>query len=137
MIAVVYNQKIARRRATLDVIMAHQFYPHIIADRRKFIALREQGHLAQWAAPEKASSDEAALIKTVLNHHELVAIGIRRKTLHKKIYKEWLRTGVVKDWIESKPFVAQLRHNTKNKKVFCEFESLAKKWANKSERDQV
>lgn len=134
-LVVSYNQKIARRRATLDLIMLHQSNDGIVKDRKRFIQLRDKAHLAQWAAPDKADSEEATVIKSVLNHYELVAIGVRQKTLHENIYKRWLRSGFVKDWIESKPFVVQLRQNTQNHKIYCEFESLARRWANKKEKE--
>jgi len=65
------------------------------------------------------------------------AIGIREKTLNGRLYKRWTRTTLVKDWIACKPFVMQLRQNTSTPTFFCEFERLAKKWANRSEREHI
>jgi len=62
-----------------------------------------------------------------------VAIGIQHSTVDGIIYKAWCRTTHVNDWLAIKPFVAQIRLNTNNAKLFCEFESLAKKWANSAE----
>ena len=104
--------------------------------RRKFVELREKGNLEQWATKEKLASPEAALIRAVLNIYELVAIGIDKHTLDKKIYRNWYRTSLVKDWITLKNFVRvyQMEHNPK---LFCNYEDLARRWANENERKHV
>lgn len=128
---------VARRRATLDVIMQEQTHDGMLAVRQRFIALRDAGHLVAWAAPDKAASAESTDIRSILNRYELVAIGINEKTINPRIYKRWCRTTLIKDWTACKPFVTQLRQNTANPKFFCELETLAKKWAINSERDHV
>ena len=104
--------------------------------RKAFVALRSKGHLAQWAAPEKAHSDEEATINNVLNRYELVAIGIQQGTINEKIWKRWLRTGTVQDWIAAKPYIAQIRQN-KFAALYCEYEKLARRWATKDEMPNI
>jgi Domain of unknown function (DUF4760) len=134
---VIWTQRVASRRATLDLIMMEQSDPRYIRERRHFIRLRDQGNLVQWAPPANSDSVETAAIRAALNGYELVAIGIFQSTLNTKIYRQYCRTTLVKDWIACKPFIVQIRHATGNEKYFCEYEKLAKKWATKAERLHV
>jgi len=117
--------------------MIEQTNADLIDNRKKFIKLRDAGHLVQWAAPDKSGSDEAALIRAALNRYELVAIGIFGGTVDGDLYKGWCRTTLVKDWIACKPFVVQLRQSTQTSTYFCEVEKLAKEWASASEKNHV
>jgi hypothetical protein len=136
-LTILWNVRIASRRATLDLVMAEQSEDGLIRERTEFIKLRDAGHLAQWADPVKSSSDESAIVRATLNRYELVAIGIRRRTLDEKLYKRWCRTTLVGDWMACKPFVMQLRQNTQAATYFNEFEALVRKWATKGERPHV
>ncbi|WP_315807316.1 MULTISPECIES: DUF4760 domain-containing protein [unclassified Bradyrhizobium] len=126
-------RSVARRRAMLDLIMAEQSNEFLIAERKKFIALRDAGHLVKWADPAQAGSAETFTIRTILNRYELIAIGIKERTLDKRVYREYARTTVVKDWTAVKPFVVQMRQTTQTPTYYCEFEKLARAWANHSE----
>jgi hypothetical protein len=126
-------RSVARRRATLDLIMAEQANEFLVKSRKAFIELRDAGHLVKWADPAHAASVEAFTIRTVLNRYELVAIGIGESTLNGRVYKEYARSTVVKDWTAAKPFITQMRQTTKTPTYYCEFENLAKKWANHDE----
>jgi hypothetical protein len=125
---------VARRRATLDLIMSEQSAELLVNIRQKFLALREIGHLVQWADPLQATSDESKTLRSILNRYELVAIGIKEATLDERVYKNYIRTTFVTDWIACKPFVVQRRQTTKNAKLYCECESLAKQWASEAEK---
>src|SRR5579862_2851556 len=74
----VVTRRVARRRATLDLIMQEESNPDLIKQRTEFVRLRDAGHLAQWANPEQTASDKTAVIRSVLNRYEMVAIGIRQ-----------------------------------------------------------
>jgi Domain of unknown function (DUF4760) len=131
------NARIGKRRATLDLILIEQTSPQMLDGRQKFNRLRNQRMLVKWADPEQSASDEAIAINAMLNRYEIVAIGIAESTLNERIYKKWIRSSFVYDWIESKPYVMQLRHTRSHPTLFCEFEALAKKWAIKDECDKV
>jgi hypothetical protein len=135
-ITIIHSARVAKRRATLDLIMFFQSNKELMDTRKAYIELRDKGHLAQWAAPEKAGSDEQAIINNVLNRYELVAIGIHERTINERIWKRWLRTGTVQDWIAAKPYIAQLRQN-KFSALYCEYERLAKRWASRDEAPHI
>jgi len=97
------TRKIARRRATLDLIMSHQSNEFLYKQRQEYIVLREAGNLVQWAAPDKAASEQQSILRAALNRYELIAIGIKEKTLDGRVYKKYTRSGLVKDWRACKP----------------------------------
>jgi hypothetical protein len=125
---------VARRRATLDLIMAEQSTEILLTTRQKFLALRNQEVLVKWADPAQAASDETLVLRSILNRYELVAIGIKEKTLNARVYKDYARTTVVKDWIACKPFVVQRRLWTSTPTLYVEYENLAKAWAKPEEK---
>jgi hypothetical protein len=132
-----WNVRIARRRATLDIVLNEQTHETAIKERTQFINLKRKGDLSSWAASNHADSPEVETIRAVLNRYELVAIGIRQSTLDEKIYKRWCRTTLVGDWRAMKPFIVQIRTVNSIPSLYCEFEALAKKWANASEKPYV
>jgi hypothetical protein len=96
---ITWNVRIARRRATLDILLNEQTHDTTIKERTKFIDLKKKGDLSSWAASDKVDSPEVETIRAVFNRYELVAIGIKESTLDEEIYKRWcarlsLGTGV-------------------------------------------
>ncbi len=134
---ILWSKRIACRRATLDIVLSEETDPSTIEQRTEFVKLRDAGHLSQWASPDKTHSDNSAILRSVLNRYELVAIGIDKGIIDEKSYKKWCRSTLVKDWIECKAFVMQIRHNASVPTFYCEFETLAKRWSNKEERQHV
>ncbi|WP_097175066.1 DUF4760 domain-containing protein [Stappia indica] len=129
-----WMNRIARRRASLDIVLSEQTDPRTINERTEFVKLRDAGHLSKWADPANTHTQESATLRAILNQYELVAIGIQQKTMDEKVYKGWCRTTLVKDWIACKALVMQLRENAKVATYYCEFERLAKRWATKDEK---
>lgn len=133
-ITIIWNNRVSRKRATLDMVMAEMMDPTQIDQRREFVKLRDAGNLVQYSTPEKSNSKEASYIGDTLNTYELIAVGIKQGILCEESYKSWARTTVVKEWVACKPFVAQIRHVAKVPTYYCEFEALATKWANATEK---
>jgi hypothetical protein len=133
-ITVFWMKHLACLRATLDIVLTEQTDAGTIEKRTLFTKLRDEGHLSKWADPKNTHGTEAATLRAVLNRYELVAIGIKRGTLHEDSYRAWCRTTLVKDWTACKPLVMQLRQNDQTDTYYCEFEALAKKWATPAER---
>ena len=128
------NRKIARRRATLDLIMAQQSNDFLIRSRHDFIVLREAGNLVQWAVVDSVVTAQQTTLRAAINRYELIAIGIKQKTLDGSVYKSYARSGVIRDWLACKPWVMQMRQTYSTPAYYCEFEKLAKKWATREER---
>ena len=114
--------------------MSHQSNEFLYKQRQEFIALRDAGNIVQWAALDKAASEEQSTIRAALNRYELIAIGIKEKTLEGRVYKRYTRSGLIQDWRACKPWVMQMRQNHSVPVYYCEVEALAKKWATRQER---
>jgi hypothetical protein len=132
--SILWNLRIARRRATLDLLINEQTHETPLAERTAFLKTKHDGDIAKWAAPTNAGMPQGVALRAVLNRYELVAIGISKGTVDEGLYKNWCRSTLVGDWIAVRPFVTQLRTNTRSWAVFCEFEALAKRWATKDEK---
>jgi hypothetical protein len=118
-------------------VLSEQTDPEHVAQRTKFVTLRDEGNLSKFADPENTHGEDAATVRAVLNRYELVAIGVSSGTLDSKSYKKWCRTTLVKDWTCMKPLVMQLRHNASTPTYYCEFEALAWSWATKDEKRHI
>lgn len=127
------TRNVARKRAILDMIGDEQTNPYLVATRTKYLKLRLAGHMVQYAKPELVDTDDAATVRSILNRYELIAVGIRNKTLHEKVYREFWRTTLVRDWIALKPYVMERRTLVNSPKAYEAFEALAVSWATKSE----
>ena len=130
-------RRIARRRATLDILLIEETKPEMTKQRMDFNVLRQQGSLSQWATPENINSENTALLRTILNRYELVSIGVHQGIIDEESYRTWCRSALVKDWTICKPFVAQLRQTTQTPALYDEFEKLARRWANAQEKPHV
>jgi hypothetical protein len=136
-VSIIWARLIAKRRATLDLLINEQSHETAIKERTAFLTIRKGGDLSRWATADKENSPEAEVLRATINRYELVAIGIRKGIIDEKLYKLWCRTTLVSDWRAVKPFVVQLRSNNKTPTTFCEAESIAKRWANKEEKPHV
>lgn len=132
-ISAVVTRGVARRRATLDLIMSEQTTGLMIEIRKKFLALKRDDHLVKYAMADQMTSEEAAVLRATLNRYELIAIGIRENTLNSRVYKSYGRSTFVGDWIACKPWVVQRRQTMNNPKLYEHVEALAKKWAKPGE----
>jgi len=136
-LVIIWNVRIARRRATLDILINEQTHSTTITERTDFLKIKATRDVLQWTTDDKAGSPQLETIRAILNRYELVAAGIKCKALDAKLYKHWTRTTLVEDWIAFKPLVVHVRAKNGNPKLFCEFEAVAKKWAKNSERELI
>jgi hypothetical protein len=136
-LSIAWNVRIARRRATLDLLINEQTHETPLSERTEFLKTKSAGDIAKWASPANESLPQAVTLRAVLNRYELVAIGISEGTIDRRLYKRWCRSTLVHDWQSVKPFVTQLRTNTRVWSVFCEFEALARRWATKAEKPHM
>jgi hypothetical protein len=128
-----FNQRIARRRATLDVIMTEETNPGLLDIRHKFLEIKSAGNIVQYAEDTNKSLPEAIVIRNMLNRYEIIAIGIKNNTLDKKFYKSWFRAAFVRDCKDLKTYINSLQREH-NPKAYCAFCELAKEWATPDEK---
>ena len=123
------QRKIARRRATIDLLARKEWDKYYLEDRKEFNRLRNDPKgLVHWASTSYDETDEKSIIRNILNYYELIAVGIKEGTLDEEAYKRWFRSTLIKDWKQAKAFIMEVRRNTNAPTIFCELEELAKKW---------
>lgn len=125
-------QAAARTRATVDLILHTQTNESHCSRRNKYLALRagDDGIAALVPHAHKAGKDNesAAIVREILNHYEMVAIGIDTGIIDEPMYMRYYKSTLVKDWEECQTFIQNLRKFEKSNSFYCEFEKLAKKW---------
>ncbi len=137
LIAIVYSRRIASKRTSIDLLLHEETDGLYAKQVSEFNRIIRAGNIIQFLAADKLSGDEVTIIRNVLNRYELLAIGIFEKSINENIYKRWTRSRLVDDWIKCKPFIMEIRRQTERQTIYCEFEKLARKWADKRERDRV
>lgn len=122
------NRKIARQRATVEMLSRGLGDTHESVKRAKFIKLRDE----DVSLKDHASGDtvKADLIRECFNRHELMALGIRENILDEDLYHRWFRSTVIKDWkaATDQEYIEWAKAETNTDKVYCELQWLADKW---------
>lgn len=125
----VYNAKIARRRATVDLVMHMRQNQALIEARKTVLRLQEQNaQFAKWALLEHADSEESRHILEVLNTNEFVAVGIRERAFDEGTFKRLSRSRFIRDWDTLEIFVTEFRRSRKLDVLFTEMQWLANRW---------
>jgi hypothetical protein len=112
-VAIHANRRVARMRATLDLIERTESSEYYLSIRKAFRILIDD------PSPD-----------TYLNHYELVAIGCEAGILDEQFYSYWMRTTLVRDWDQAKAFIqiCRERPNRRNPAAFVHFERLAERF---------
>ncbi|MBO1323582.1 DUF4760 domain-containing protein [Acetobacter sp. TBRC 12305] len=125
------NRVIAKKKATMDLILLEQTNDYILQKRTEFLKLKKEGDLVKWADPQRSGDTEASSIATVINKYEMIAIGIKNDSICADIYYDWLGSTLISDWEELCTFIGELRRMSKNYNLYINFEKLALEWRNK------
>lgn len=125
-----HNSVLARRRATIDHIIHQKTDGELLAAINIVYELHDKKEpLSKFFGLR--GSDEHKAILQVLNNHEFIALGIRRRAFEERIYKELQCSNFIKVWSASSGLVAELRRAEGRDTLFQEFEWLAKRWTTK------
>lgn len=131
-LAIHHNQKVARRRATIDLVLSQKSNDELMAARKWFLKMHEDGNsFTTFACKEKIGTPEHDNILTVLNYLEFVATGIREKAFDEAVYKRVQYSTLVRDWNALKAFVTEFRNSRGRPTLFQEFEWLGERWKRK------
>ena len=136
-ISILSNKKVARQRATLDLIERSESTEYYQALYAAFTQVRKDPaglmQLAEITNPHLMEQRQKVL--NFLNHYELMAIGIKMGILDEEVYKTFMRSTVVRDWEVSKAFISHIRSPTPDSGsevgaggAFSDFQELAEKW---------
>ncbi len=124
-----HNNTIARRRATIDLVLHQRADSELTESKKNLHKLHEQNNgLGQWAARGKEETPEHIAIMRVLNNYEFIATGIKEGAFDKKIYQRMQHSMTVRDYCALQCFISDIRQRHNNDKIFQEFEWLAKEF---------
>lgn len=71
------------------------------------------------------------VLKMIINHNELFAVGVRLGTLDEKMLYLNVRASYIDDWNALSEFIKFVRRSRNNDFIGIEFETLARKWKGK------
>lgn len=128
------QQKIARKRATLDLLSRKEWDNDFVDAKRRFNRLRDSGEdIGVFATAARKQLEDANfdMIRNILNDYELIAVGIAGEILDEDLYKLWFRSALVKDYEKSRGFIVNIRKLENVPEYYSEFEVLAKRWGAK------
>ena len=131
LIAIRKNREILQNRETMVLMNQVVWDAEYIKIRAEFINARD-GSTGIKGFIGKPDADEFKAINQMMNHYELLAIGVDDNILSQDVLKRFMGKRLVADWHASKAFVMALRekNNDKENYIFGEFEKLAEKWEN-------
>lgn len=110
LLALFSTRAIARRKATLDLIEKRESTDHYREISATFSRLRRTRGFAHLTDPaDETALTERRAVLDFLNHYELIAIGIRGKTLDGAFYRQWMMRAFIRDWNDARPFIQQER----------------------------
>lgn len=131
-----HNGRTAKRRATIDLIIAEQRddeYNQKYASVSKLIKKKEC--LVDFAKFLNEQHEELDNIRFVLNRLEFIAQGIRKGAFEEAIYKDLTYTNFIDLWEAVKPLVMEIRRRKNNTDTFYqEIEWLANRWKKKGNK---
>lgn len=123
------NRTIARKRATLDLILHIESDGDLIDARNQMIDLKNSDNKSSvWGTEDKRDSDEAKAIRTALNINELVAVQIHEGVIDERVYRKWFNKAFIDDYKAMSGYIEAVREYKKNPCVFRELELLARRW---------
>ena len=125
-LAILSHRRTTARKSTLEFIVSHELHdPKWLELRLKVFPILSDP--AKWGPLVTAkSTPKKQDVLAWLNHHEVVALGIKHRTLDRNLYFDWLEDLYRADWELAKDFVGTLRSKGENaENAFTEFEALA------------
>ena len=128
-LAIRKNREILQNRETMALMNHIVWDAEYIEMRAAFVKARD-GRTGIKGFIGKPNTKAFKAINKMMNHYELLAIGVDRNILSQDVLKRFIGKRLVADWKASKEFVMALRKKNKDKEnyIFCEFENLAGDW---------
>jgi hypothetical protein len=132
--AIARNQSIARRRATVDMVMHQKTDATFLDFVEKFNELKADNKnkpLSGFAGDHYKGAIESRAILAVLNNYEFIASGIFRNAFDYDLYQTMQHGIVVDRWDSLESFVKEARKSRSHPTLFQEFERLAQSFKKK------
>ena len=121
---------IARKKQSADLLFASRGDPKLqggYAQVNLHHGAEGRG-IRSLAEPESKGSDEAMQVRFLLNHWELLSIGIQSGIYDERMVKKSWYSAVTDTYVRARPFILRSREVDKKSTLFQEFEWLAERW---------
>jgi|GEM_PF-6607339 len=131
-LAIISQRQSARAQHTIEFLSDALRDADLIYAKAVFAEKASQpGGLAKYAHKEHGKVESN--ICTVLNHFELISLGIQCGTIDYDVFKKWNRSTVLYIWTAASPFISESRKLKNSPLLWHEFEELARDFsANKN-----
>jgi len=102
---------------------------------------RRQDTFARLHDPQETKDkSERQSVLDYLNHYELVSIGLQKRILDDKIYRDWMRGPFVRDWNAAATFIQRERWKWDEEKkdwhyhypLFENYQAVATRWSDEA-----
>lgn len=116
-LAILSHRRTTARKSTLDFILKHELHDPIWLDLRLKVRpiLKDAG---KWGAiVEAESTADKQDVLAWLNHHEIVAVGVKHRALDRNLYFDWLGSLYRADWELAHSFVRTLRDQERRRRL--------------------
>lgn len=135
------NRRIARIKATLDMIEATESRDHYLSLYRVYRRFRMEPAFKATVLNPRTDEDRTARLRCFdfLNHYELVAIGFKEGILDEMFYKRWMGYAVLRDYREGRDLILAARApmhpsdpgDAGDVEAYCFLERLCVSWGGK------
>lgn len=127
--AVRTQRKIARQRATLDVLLSGD--ERIRKAQAVFRDIRDSKDFDRIVSSDSQSSrtkDDRQMVMAFLNYYEVLFCGVMEDTLDELLLFQFARTTVINYWGDCKKYVEDVREEIGNPRAFEMFQHFAESW---------
>ncbi len=149
------QRKLARQRATIDVLMRNLWDKDymksqavtygLLSNSKELEELYEQTVVVRQLKREgrwdsvgynerrryEAATEQMQHVQAILNDRELMAIGVRQGAVDDAIYRRWWFSTLLHEWDAAEATILRIRRDfghTAGNAMFSEFEQLTKRW---------
>jgi hypothetical protein len=134
--AILAQQAIARRRASIDFLIKTELDPQLLKawdDFKASLDKLKQAGASRMMSDENYKADSRAL-ETYLGIHEMIAIGINNKIFDENIFFEYWRYAMSSYIDKSDDFIREFRTKREAPRIFEHTIALNKRWKVKLDR---
>jgi hypothetical protein len=135
-ISIMVTKKIARRRAAIDFFLKTEMDQSMLTlydDCQKHLTAVNASIKPDTTIEQLMAITGYGPVRTYLNIHELIAVGIKNKVFDKKVCYQFWSAVLVLHAKQTTALVDFCRRNPEEAAVYLQFTNLARKWERKVE----
>jgi hypothetical protein len=135
-ISITVTKKIARRRAAIDFFLKTEMDQSMLTlfdNCQKHMRTVNSFIKADTTIEQLMEREGYGPVRTYLNIHELIAVGIENRVFDQKVCYQFWSALLVLHSKQAAPLVEFCRRNPEEAAVYLQFTNLAKKWERKIE----